>query len=149
VRHGDVRLQTSLLAYIFAAEFTASKPIAVNFSRGQFDIVVLFMQVGYKFRYREWDTKDFVARLNRADFTSLTEVSRITFVTASRLAVVHPLMTRGASLTNHLFLVRGPPFLIIVRVLGFLPLVRLLALRTPVQCQGQVDRVQILQVKVS
>ena len=45
MRHGDVRLQTSLLAYVFVAEFTASKPIAVNCNRRQFDIVVLFMQV--------------------------------------------------------------------------------------------------------
>ena len=45
-----MRLQTSLLAYVFVAEFTASKPIAVNCNLWQFDIVVLFMQVGYKFR---------------------------------------------------------------------------------------------------
>ena len=45
-----MRLQTSLLAYIFVAEFTASKPIAANCSRRQFNIVVLFVQVDYKFR---------------------------------------------------------------------------------------------------
>ena len=50
-------LQASPLAYIFVAEFAASEPIAVNYIRGQFDIVMLFMQVSDKLRYREWDTK--------------------------------------------------------------------------------------------
>ena len=84
MRHGDMCLQGTPLAYIFVAEVAASEPIAVN----------CIMQVSDKFRYREWDTKGFVARLNRAEFTSLADVSRITFViTASRLNVAHPLRT--------------------------------------------------------
>ena len=127
MRHGGVCLQASPLAYIFVAEVAASEPIAANCNCRQFDIVVLFVQVSDKFRYREWDTKGFVARLKRADFGSLSEVSYVGFVTASRLSVVHS----GSSLTNHLFLARGP-FFIVVRVLGFLPLVQLLDLRAPV-----------------